>query len=346
MKVVLCGVGACLPPRTVSNDEIFGGKRRLSEWIEKRTGIVERRMVTGGISTRDLAIKAGARALASAGVAKVDAVVVATASPDRLCPALAPEVATKLGLGKAAAYDINSACSGFVYGLATVAGLIYAGIARQVLLIGAEAFSTMVNPDDKNTRPIFGDGSGAMVLRVGEEGEAGAFGPFDLGSDGEFPDLLSIAAGGSRQRSETGLGHSAVALEDWYLKMDGTKVYSHAVARMAESSRRVLDRAGWGCQDLRWFIGHQANVRILQTVAYELGLADDRIAVNIDRVGNTVTASIPLLVHDLISKGRLATNDRLLVSAFGAGLSWGSTVITWPNLTSACGVEWSAEIDH
>jgi 3-oxoacyl-[acyl-carrier-protein] synthase III len=339
MKVVLAGVGACLPPKVVSNDEILG-KRRLSEWIEKRTGIVERRMVSGGISTRDLAFKAGARALLSAATAHVDAVVVATASPDRLCPALAPEVAVKLKLGQVAAYDINSACSGFVYGLATASGLICAGIARRVLLIGAEAFTTMVNPADRNTRPIFGDGAGAMVLRAGDDGEDGAFGPFDLGSDGEFPDLLSIAAGGSRQRASNGLGHGEVPLEDWYLRMDGTKVYSHAVARMTQSSRRVLDKAGWGSDDVRWFVGHQANVRILQSVAYELGLPDDRVASNIERVGNTVTASIPLLANDLAASKKLAAKDRVLITAFGAGLSWGSTVMTWPELRTY-GVEWA-----
>lgn len=339
MKTVLCGIGACIPPKVVTNEEILGDKRRLSEWIEKMTGIVERRMVTDGLSTRDLAIKAGARALASAGNPPIDAVIVATASPDRICPAVAPEVAAKLGLGKVAAYDINSACSGFVYGLATASGLIAAGIARHVLFIGAEAFTTMVNPNDRNTRPIFGDGAGAVVLRSGDGDEDGAFGPFDLGSDGELPDVLSIAAGGSRQRSLNGLGHGELALEDWYLKMDGQKVYGHAVARMAESAKRVLGRVGWTGDDIEWFAGHQANARILNTVGYELGLSADKIAVNISRVGNTVAASIPLLLTELALNGTLAPKDRILVSAFGAGLSWGSTVLTWPKL-KVQGLEW------
>jgi len=339
MKAVLCGIGACIPPRIVSNEEIFGDKRRLSDWIERMTGIVERRMVTGGLSTRNLAIEAGTRALASAGYPTIDAVVVATASPDRICPAVAPEVATKLGLGKVAAYDINSACSGFVYGLATASGLIASGIARHVLFIGAEAFSTMVNPNDRNTRPIFGDGAGAVVLRSGDADEDGALGPFDLGSDGEHPDLLSIAAGGSRQRALNGLGHGETAIEDWYLRMDGTKVYGHAVARMTESAKRVLELAGWGRDDIEWFVGHQANVRIINTIGYELGLPDNKIAVNIARVGNTVTASIPLLLTELAVGGKLAPKDRILISAFGAGLSWGSTVMTWPKL-EVQGIEW------
>ena len=251
-------------------------------------------------------VRQAARALASAGNPLIDAVVVATASPDRICPALAPEVAARLGLGKVAAYDINSACSGFVYGLATASGLIYAGIARHVLLIGAEAFTTMVNPNDRNTRPIFGDGAGAVVLRVGDNDEAGAFGPFDLGSDGELPDLLSIAAGGSRQRSLNGLGHENIAVEDWYLKMDGPKVYGQAVTRMTESAQRVLKHVGWTCDDIDWFVGHQANARILRTVGFELGLPDNKVADNIARVGNTVTASIPLLLNELATNGPYA----------------------------------------
>lgn len=340
MNAVLCGIGGCIPPNVVSNEGVLG-KKRLSDWIERMTGIVERRMVTDGLSTRDLAIVSGARALKSAGYPSIDAVVVATASPDRICPAIAPEVATRLGLGTVAAYDINSACSGFVYGLATAAGLIGAGIARHVLFIGAEAFTTMVNPDDRNTRPIFGDGAGAVVLRVGSADEPGALGAFDLGSDGEWPDLLSINAGGSRQRSSSGLGHGELALEDWYLKMDGAKVYSHAVSRMTESARRVLARAKWSCDDIDWFVGHQANVRILNTIGYELGLPDDKIAVNIGRVGNTVTASVPLLLTELADAGRLVAHDRIVISAFGAGLSWGSTVMTWPKLEVE-GIEWPA----
>ncbi len=344
MKIVLSGLGGCLPPRIITNEEVFEGQRRLAEWIKRMTGIAERRMVSDGLSTRDLAIKAGARALASAGFPAIDAVVVATASPDRICPALGPEVAARLGLGKVAAYDINSACSGFVYGLATASGLIFSGIARQVLFIGAEAFTTMVNPDDRNTRPIFGDGAGAVVLRGGDDTDECAFGPFDLGSDGEFPDLLSIEAGGSRQRSANGLGHEEVATKDWYLQMDGQKVYSHAVARMAESAQRALQKAGWQRDDLDWFVGHQANARILRTVGYELGLPDEKIAVNIEKVGNTVTASIPLLLNEHALSGKLAPENRVLISAFGAGLSWGSTTLTWPRLQTY-GMEWIDPID-
>jgi len=202
-----------------------------------------------------------------------------------------------------------------------------------VLFIGAEAFTTLVNPDDRNTAPIFGDGAGAVVLRRGEADEPGALGPFDLGSDGARADLLAIPAGGSRQRSaEAGLGFDAVPAKDWYLQMEGRALYVQAVERMTASARTVLKRAGWSVADVDWFIGHQANVRIVRAVAEELELAEERVAVNIDRVGNTLAASIPLLLNDTVERGDLKPGDRVLLSAFGAGLSWGSTVLTWPDI--------------
>lgn len=335
MTVILCGLGGCLPPKIIDNQQISSGLDTTPEWIESRTGIRERRMVSDGLSMLDLAIKAGARALASAEGRAVQAVVVATTSPERICPAVAPEVASVLGLGDIAAYDITSACSGFVYGLATASGLIAAGIADSVLLIGAEAFTTFVNPQDRATRPIFGDGAGAVVLRRGEVDEAGALGCFDLGSDGAHSDLLAIPAGGSRQRSASaGLGHEAVAPGEFYLHMDGRAVYEQAVARMSTSAQSVLDRSHWSLDQVDWFVGHQANVRILQSVALELGLPADKVAVNIQRLGNTLTASIPLLLNDLALRGDLKAGQRVLVSAFGAGLSWGSTVLRWPQLTT------------
>lgn len=336
MRAVISGIGGWLPPSVVTNEDISSTLDTTPEWIEKRTGIRERRMVTDGLATCDLAIEAAARALTSAGNPRVDVVVVATTSPDRLCPAIAPEVAARLGLGSVAAFDVNSACSGFVYGLATATGLIASRVAGTVLLIGSEAFTTLVNPADRVTRPIFGDGAGAMVLRQGEDDEPGALGPFDLGSDGGLADLLAIPGGGSRQRSAAdGLGHATTAIEDWYLRMDGPAIFTQAVARMTQSARAVLRCAEWSCDDVDWFVGHQANIRILQTVAYELGLREDRVAANIDRTGNTLTASVPLLVNDMISRGDLKPGHRVLISAFGAGLSWGSTVVTWPDIPVA-----------
>ncbi|MFJ2095067.1 beta-ketoacyl-ACP synthase III [Streptomyces sp. NPDC087901] len=333
MAAVIEGIGGWLPPRIVTNGDLCTTLDTTHEWIETRTGISERRMVSNGLSTRDLAVEAGAKALKSAGTATVDAVVLATTSFDRLCPAVAPEVAHLLGLGTVPAFDLTSACSGFLYGLATSSGLIASGVADRVLFIGAEAFTTLVNPEDRSTAPIFGDGAGAVVLRRGDADEQGALGPFDLGSDGARADLLAIPAGGSRQRSASaGLGHAEVPAGDWYLRMEGRPLFQQAVERMAESSRGVLDRKGWSVADIDWFVGHQANVRIVNAVADELEVERNRVAVNIDRVGNTLSASVPLLLNDIAHSGALRPGHRVLLSAFGAGLSWGSTVLTWPDI--------------
>lgn len=334
MAAVLMGLGGYLPPKVVSNEDLSAMMETTDEWITTRTGIKQRHRVTDGLSTGDLAVEAGARALKSAGHSAVDAVMVATTSPDRLCPAVAPEVAERLGLGTVAAFDLTSACSGFVYGLATAAGLIASEAADTVLFIGAEAFTTLVNPADRTTAPIFGDGAGAVVLRRGEPGEPGALGPFDLGSDGSRADLLAIPAGGSRQRSANGgPGHDAVPAEDWYLRMLGRPLYQQAVERMTRSAETALEKAGWTVDGVDWFVGHQANVRIVRAVAEELAVPEERTAVNIDRVGNTLAASIPLLLNDLVADGALRPGARVLLSAFGAGLSWGSTVLEWPDLS-------------
>ncbi|MFE6525597.1 beta-ketoacyl-ACP synthase III [Streptomyces sp. NPDC057794] len=333
MTAVLTGIGGFLPPRAVTNDDLSRTLDTSDEWIRTRTGIRERRMVSEGLSTGSLAVEAGARALRSAGVTGVDGVVVATTSPERLCPAVAPEVSSRLGLGTVAAFDVTSACSGFLYGLATAAGLIDSGTADTVLFIGSEAFTTLVNQHDRTTAPIFGDGAGAVVLRRGAPDEPGALGPFDLGSDGALADLLAIPAGGSRQRSaDAGLGHASVPTADWYLRMEGRPLYTQAVERMAQSAARVLDRAAWPVTDVDWFVGHQANLRIVRAVAEELQLPGERVAVNIDRVGNTLAASVPLLLNDYAAGGALRPGHRVLLSAFGAGLSWGSTVLVWPDV--------------
>ena len=333
MTATIVGLSGWLPPAVVTNDELCLTLDTTSDWIRTRTGICERRMVTNGLSTRDLAVRAGAKALRSAGVTAVDAVIVATTSPDRLCPAVAPEVAFRLGLDTIAAFDLTSACSGFLYGLLTSAGMIATGAADSVLFVASEAFSTLVNPRDRNTAPLFGDGSGAVVLRRGDPGTPGAVGPFDLGSDGARADLLAIPAGGSRQRSAArGLGHDVVPTQDWYLQMEGRALFSHAVDRMASSAKAVMQRAGWSVADVDWFVGHQANLRILHGVAELLELPETRIGVNIDRVGNTLSASIPILLTELVNRGDLKPGHRVLLSAFGAGLSWGSTVLTWPDI--------------
>ncbi|KOX12423.1 beta-ketoacyl-ACP synthase III [Nocardiopsis sp. NRRL B-16309] len=325
---VLCGVGSYLPPRVVTNDELAGRMDTTDEWIRSRTGIGRRHVADPGTATSDLAVEAGARALKSAGRDSADAVVVATMTPDHPCPATAPAVASRLGLTGAAAFDVGAVCSGFVYALAAATGLVSAGVARRVLVVGAEVNSTVLDPADRSTSVIFGDGAGAVVLRAGEPDEPGALGPFDLGSDGTGADHIMIAAGGSRQRGSD----APAGPGDAYMTMRGQEVFRHAVLRMAASSRSVLAEAGWDVADLDRVVSHQANQRIINQLADDLGVPRDRAVSNIERVGNTGAASIPVALADAVDRGGLDEGDRVLLTAFGGGLSWGSTLLRWPPL--------------
>lgn len=325
---VLAGVGGWVPRGTVTNAELEARMNTSDEWIRTRTGIGQRHHVEPGTGTRELAAEAGELALKSAGDNSVDTVILATTTPDRMCPATAPEVASALGLGPIAAHDISAVCAGFVYGLSAAAGYIAAGIADRVLLIGAETFSAIVNPEDRDTAVIFGDASGAVVLRAGDPDEPGALGPVRLGSDGDLSDLIEVPAGGARQRSARTKPES----HEYYLRMQGRKVYRHAKQRMVEASRDVLARSGWEIGDVDRFATHQANARISEAVAEELGLPRERVLSNIEHVGNTSAASLPLLLSDAASAGQLRPGDRLLLAAFGAGVVWGATSLTWPDI--------------
>ncbi|HEU5160770.1 MAG TPA: beta-ketoacyl-ACP synthase III [Streptosporangiaceae bacterium] len=327
---VLAGLGATLPPRRVTNAELSLRLDTTDEWIRTRTGIRQRYWSTG-MATSDLAVAAGRDALKSAGIDAVDALVLATTTPDHPCPATAPDVAAQLGLGAVAAFDIAAVCSGFVYGLATAAAQLEAGHIGSALVIGAETYSTMLDPDDRATAVIFGDGAGAAVLRAGRASDPGAFVGFDLGSDGSLKDLMVTPGGGSRQRTAQD-GDTASA--SGYFTMQGRPVFRHAITRMAGSAQALLARVGWAPASVDRFVGHQANVRILHGVADHLGIDRDRAVVDVDRVGNTSAASIPLALCHAAGTGRLTAGHRVLLSAFGGGATWGSTALTWPDITT------------
>lgn len=325
VAAVLSGIGTAVPPRVVTNDELAQTLDTSDEWIRSRTGIAQRHVADPSVSTSDLAVEAGALALKSAGEQSVDAVIVATTTPDRLCPNTAPEVASRLGLPEVAAYDVAAVCSGFVYGLATAKGLIAGEMADRVLLIGSEVMHRFMDPSDRSTAVIFGDGAGAVVLRAGSSDELGAVGAVDLGSDGSNAHLLAVDAGGSRLPASS----PDIPEKAYYLRMEGREIYRHAVARMVESSRRVLAKAGWEVSDVDRLVAHQANVRILDAVGDRLGVPPERRHVNIHRYGNTSAASIPLALDEARRSGRIRPGDTTLLVAFGAGLTYGSALVRW-----------------
>ena len=320
---VIEGLGTSVPPRRVTNHDLAERIETSDEWVRQRTGIVERRMADPGTTTLHLSTEAAAAALKSAGGGDTDMVIVATTTPDRMCPGTAPEVASRLGFTGAAGYDVQAVCSGFVYGLATAQGLIAAGISGRIVLVGAEVITPFLNPQDRGTAVIFGDGAGALVLRAGEPDEPGALGAFDLGSDGEQSDLIAVEVGGSRQPAEADLRQ--------YLAMDGREVYRRSIPQMVQSSQIVLEASGWSVDDVDKFVGHQANARILEAVARGLGIPEHKRVINIDRYGNTAGATIPLALAD----ADLQAGDKVLTTAFGGGVTWGSGTFTWPRLQAA-----------
>ena len=319
--VAITGLGSYLPEQVVTNDDLAQRLDTSDEWIRTRTGIRERRHAAPHEATSDLAIAAGRAALKDAGLTAddVDVIIVATTTPDHPVPATAPIVAAKLGR-TCAAFDLNAACSGFVYGLQVGAGMAAGGAT--VLLIGAETLTRYVDPDDRSIAVLFGDGAGAVVLR---RDESATIGPFDLGSDGSEVEILWMRAGGSREPFDP-IAHAEASSR---MDMRGGDVYRHAVTRMTSSSQIVLEAAGMTVEDVDLMVGHQANLRILEAVGQRLDVPMSRSHVTVDRHGNTSAASIPLALDDAYRQGLLAPGARLLLTAFGGGLTWGSCVLTW-----------------
>ncbi|MCK7626015.1 ketoacyl-ACP synthase III [Streptomyces sp. RS10V-4] len=323
---VLTGLGSWLPPREVTNDELCAHLDTSDTWIRERIGISVRRRADPKTATGDLAAEAGARALRSAGVTRADAVVLATTTPDHPCPATAPDVAARLGLANAAAFDIAAGCSGFLYATTVAAGLIRSGTAGRVLVIGAETMSAVIDPADRSTAPIFGDGAGAAVLEAGRPGRPGALGEVAWGSDGARSDAIVIPVGGSRNRD----GRDAAPRSERHVRMRGNEVLRHAVRRMTAAATCAAAAAGWQPRDIDRLIVHQANARISAAVSDALGIPPERVPSNIASVGNTAAASVPLLLADAAAEGSLRPGHRVLLVAFGSGLAWAATTLVWP----------------
>lgn len=306
----IAGLGIAVPETVVANAPIAARLGIEESWIVQRTGISERRIAAVDERVSGLAAAAGERALTAAGVAaaELDLVLVATTSNDDLMPGASPRVAAALGADRAGAIDLNAACTGFVSGLALACGQIESGRAANVLLVGAEMMSRITDPDDRGTAAVFADGAGAVVLRGAEQGRIG---PIVLGSDGANADLVLA----TRAEGIT--------------RMQGHDTFRHAVDRMAEASSEAAAAAGLRLADVDLFVYHQANARILRSVGDRLELPAERVVDSINHFGNTSAASIPLALEDARLAGDLEPGANVLIAAFGAGLTWGATVIEW-----------------
>jgi 3-oxoacyl-[acyl-carrier-protein] synthase III len=312
---VLCGIGAAVASTVITNHDLAGRLDTTHHWIRERTGITARYVASPGEGTEDLAATAATRALHESGDSGAQALIVATTTPDRCCPATAPALAARLGLGPIAAVDLSAGCTGFLYALATALGFIVSGTAESVVVVGVDRLSTLPHPDDRTTVPLFGDGAGAVLLRRGTFDEPGAIGPLILGSDGTHHDLIT-------------------AQRPTELRMHGSEVFRHAVNHMVAASTQAVTAAGWRIAEVDRLVPHQANARITNFVATRLGIPAQRLLHNIEQVGNTGAASIPLLLAHAAADGSLKSGHRTVLTAFGAGLTWGATTITWPALTT------------
>ena len=325
-RVGITGLGISVPERVLTNQDLEKMVETSDEWIFERTGIRQRHIAEPGQATSDVAVPAAREALERAGVSpgEVDLLVVATASPDMLFPASAALVADQIGAVNAAAYDLLAGCTGFVYALAQAYGVVSSGLALRALVVGSEALSKLTNWNDRGTCVLFGDGAGAAVL---ERVEDGGFLGFELGSDGSGGPDLCVPAGGSRAPASA----DTVEQELHYLQMNGREVFKFATRAMVTSAERLLEECGLGVEDIDLYVPHQANKRIIDHAVRHLHLPPEKVRINVDRYGNTSSASIPIALYEAVADGALADGMTVLMTAVGAGLSWGSTLLVWGN---------------
>lgn len=321
----IVGTGMYVPDRVLTNADFERMVETSNEWILERTGIRERRISAPEQASSDLATIAAQRALEMAQVAPedVDQIVLATTTPDRYLPSCACTVQAKIGAKNAAAYDVFAACSGFIYGLGVGRGVIGTGLADTVVVIGVEQLSRIVDYTDRNTCVLFGDGAGAAVLRPCEPGQGIL--SVSIHSDGVLGDLLEIPAGGSR----TPASHETVDQKGHFIRMKGKELFKVAVRGMEESLRRALEIAGLTPDDLDLVIPHQANQRIIDATRERLGVPDEKVVLNIERYGNTSSASIPISLDELVRSGRIRQGNHVGLVAFGGGATWGATIVRW-----------------
>jgi 3-oxoacyl-[acyl-carrier-protein] synthase-3 len=326
VRAKISAVGTYLPPRVLSNADLEKMVETNDKWIVERTGIRERHIVAKGVGASDLATEAARRCLASRGIAatEIEAIIVATVTPDMMFPATACLVQNKLGAAGAWGFDLSAACSGFPYALQVGAKLVESGAHKKVLVIGADVMSSIIDYTDRSTCILFGDGAGAVLLEPCAEGEIGLI-DFLHEVDGSGGVALNMPAGGSLLPAS----HETIDKRQHFVYQDGQSVYKFAVRKMAEASEIVLERNGVAGSELACFIPHQANKRIIESTAHRLGMDMDRVIINIDRYGNTTAGTIPIAMSTAMEEGRLKKGDLVLLASVGAGFTVGATLLRW-----------------
>ena len=324
-SAIITGTGSYTPEKVLTNKDLEKFVDTNDEWIVSRTGIKERCIAADDQATSDLAAIAAQRALENAGIKAeaLDFILIGTASPDMMFPSTACLVQDLIGAKNAFCMDLNAACSGFVYSLEVARHFIEGGRYKTGLVIGSEKISTFVNWEDRTTCVLFGDGAGAAVLQAGEAGEG--ISDCILGSDGSVSDLLHIPAGGSRKPPT----QETVLNKEQSIHMSGKEVFKHAVTNMTEAATRIIERAGLSVDDLDLVIPHQANIRIISAIQQKLNLPDEKLFTNVEKYGNTSAASVILAMDEASRSGKLKKGDKVLLVAFGAGFTWGATLLTW-----------------
>jgi len=329
----LVAVGAHVPERVMTNAELERLVETSDEWIVSRTGIRERRIAGPDEAASDLAASAAVDILERAGLdpAELDMVIVATATPDHLFPATAAIVCDRIGARNAASYDLMAGCSGFIFGLSQAAGMVESGLARHVLVLGGEVFSRILDWTDRSTCVLFGDAGAGALVSAGDEEETTGFLGFEMGTDGGGADLLIIPAGGSRCSPTDPAYDPAEAT----IRMNGREVFKFATRIIVDSTTRLLERLELGIDEIDLVVLHQANIRIIDHAMRRLGIVEERAFNNVDRYGNTSSASIPLAMAEARDRGRLHPGDLVLMVGFGAGLAWGSAVVRYEPVLGA-----------
>ena len=327
-RALVRGTGMAVPERVVANDYFASYLETSDEWISERTGISERRWAEPETALSDLGAAACSMAIEDAGLAvdDIDGIICATATPDCIFPSSACLIQNRLGLKSGFAFDLNAACSGFVYAMVQAEAMLRTGGASNILVVGADIFSRIVDRNDRSTTVLFGDGAGALVLSAGparSEADRGIIAS-RLCADGAMEGILGVRGGpGAAVPKEGELP------ERKFLEMSGRDVFKMAVRSLSEVSRQVLEQAGYQIEQVDYIASHQANRRILSAVAQHLKVSMDKVLVNVDRYGNTSAASLPILLAEYSRKGTLKEGDLLLVNAFGGGLTWGAILLRW-----------------